>query len=141
VAPPQNLSLNAAMSAGSALPGFPASNANDGNDGSYWESQDGQPYPQTLTADLGTVQSTSSIVLTLPSNWGARTETLSVLGSTDGSTFTTLVPSADYVFDPATGNTVTIKLPGGTQERALELSVTGNTGWQAAQISEFEIYS
>lgn len=141
VAPPQNLSLNAAMSASSALPGFPASNANDGNDGSYWESQDGQPYPQTLAADLGTVQSTSSIVLTLPSNWGARTETLSVLGSTDGSTYTTLVPSADYVFDPATGNTVTIKLPAGTQERALGLSVTANTGWQAAQISEFEIYS
>lgn len=141
VAPPENLALSAAMSASSALPGFPASNANDGNDGSYWESQDGDAYPQTLTADLGTVQSTSSIVLTLPSNWGARTETLSVLGSTDASTFTTLVPSADYVLDPATGNTVTIKLPAGTQERALELSVTGNTGWQAAQISEFEIYS
>ncbi|HEV3171020.1 MAG TPA: discoidin domain-containing protein [Actinocrinis sp.] len=141
VAPPENLALNAAMTASSALPGFPATNANDGNDGSYWESQDGDPFPQTLTADLGTVQSTSSIVLTLPSNWGARTETLSVLGSTDGSTFTTLVPSADYLLDPATGNTVTIKLPVGTQERALELSVTGNTGWPAAQISEFEIYS
>jgi hypothetical protein len=141
VAPPQNLALNATMSASGALPGFPASNANDGNDGSYWESQDGQPYPQTLTADLGAVQSASSIVLTLPPNWGARTETLSVLGSTDGSAFATLVPSADYLLDPATGNAVTIKLPAGTQERALELSVTGNTGWQAAQISEFEIYS
>jgi hypothetical protein len=141
VAPPENLALSATMTASSALPGFPASNANDGNDGSYWESQDGDAYPQTLTADLGTVQSTSSIVLTLPSNWGARAETLAVLGSSDASTFTTLVPTADYVFDPATGNTVTVKLPPGTQERALELSVTGNTGWQAAQISEFEIYS
>jgi hypothetical protein len=64
-----------------------------------------------------------------------------VFGSTEGSTFDTLVPSADYLLDPATGDTVTIKLPPGTQERALELSVTGNTGWQAAQISEFEIYS
>jgi hypothetical protein len=35
---------------------------------------------------------------------------------------------------------VTIPLPAGTQERYLRISVTGNTGWDAAQISEFEIF-
>ena len=140
VAPPENLALTATLTASSALPGFPATNANDGNDGSYWESQDGAAWPQTLTADLGAVQPTGQVVLTLPPNWGARTQTIAVLGSTDGSTFTTLVPSTTYTFDPSTRNSVTIPLPAGAQERSLQLSVTGNTGWEAAQISEFEIY-
>lgn len=39
---------------------------------------------------------------------GTRTQTLSILGSTDGSTFSTIVGSAGYTFDPSTGNTVTI---------------------------------
>ncbi|HEV2633519.1 MAG TPA: discoidin domain-containing protein [Actinocrinis sp.] len=140
VAPPQNLSLTATLSASSALAGFPASAANDGNSGSYWESQDGDAYPQTLTADLGAAQPEGSVVLTLPSNWGARTETLSVLGSTDGTTYGTLVPSADYTLDPSTGNEVTITLPAGTNERYLQLNITNNTGWIAAQLSEFEIF-
>ena len=140
VAPPENLALTATLGAGSALAGFPASNANDGNNGSYWESQDGAAWPQTLTADLGAVQPAGQVVLTLPPTWGARTQTIAVLGSTDGSTYTTLVPSTAYTFDPSTQNTVTIDLPAGTQEQYLELSVTGNTGWDAAQISEFEIY-
>jgi Pectate lyase superfamily protein/F5/8 type C domain len=140
VAPPENLALTATMSASSALQYFPASNANDGNNGSYWESQDGDGFPQTLTADLGAVQPVGSVVLTLPSNWGARTETLSVLGSSDGTTYSTLVPSADYTLDPSTGNSVTITLPAGTDERYLQLNVTDNTGWIAAQLSEFEIF-
>ena len=41
-----------------------------------------------------------------PAGWGARTQTLSVQGSTDGASFTTLGASAS--FDPATGNTVTL---------------------------------
>lgn len=140
VAPPSNLALDATMTASSSLEYFPATTANDDNDGSYWESEDGQPFPQTLTADLGSVQPESSVVLTLPSNWGSRVQTLSVLGSTDGTDFTTLVPSADYTFDPATQNKVTITLPPGTNDRYLQLSVTGNTGWTAAQLSEFEIF-
>jgi hypothetical protein len=140
VAPPSNLALNATMSASTALAGFPASNANDGNDGSYWESQDGTGFPQTLTADLGLAQTESKVVFTLPSNWGARTQNLAILGSTDGTTWTTLVPAADYVFDPATANNVTIPLPAGTGERYLQVAVAGNTGWQAAQLSEFEIF-
>jgi hypothetical protein len=140
VAPPANLALTATMSASSSLQYFPASNANDGNNGSYWESQDGAAWPQTLTADLGAVQPEGSVVLTLPSNWGTRVQTIEVLGSTDASTYTTLVPSTAYTFDPSLQNTVTIPLPAGTEDRYLQISVTGNTGWDAAQISEFEIF-
>lgn len=48
--------------------------------------------------------------------------------------------SKDYRFDPATGNTVTVTLPGGTDLRYLRLNVTANTGWPAAQFSEVEAY-
>ena len=137
-----NLALGAAMTASSTYSGFPASNANDGNTSTYWESQDGAGYPQTLTANLGSVQSLGSVTLDLPpsSAWSTRTETLSVLGSTNDSTWTTLVGSAGYTFNPSTGNTVTISLPTGTSDQYLELDFTGNTGWSAAQVAEFEIF-
>ncbi len=63
-----------------------------------------------------------------------------MLGSTDGSNWTTLAGSAGYTFDPATGNTVGITLPNGTSDRYLRLNFTANTGWPAGQVSEFEIF-
>ncbi len=51
-----------------------------------------------------------------------------------------MVAPKDYRFDPATGNTITISLPNGTDLRHLKLNVTGNTGWPAAQLSEVEAY-
>jgi hypothetical protein len=137
-----NLALNAPITASSIASGFPASNADDGNTSSYWESTDGAAYPQTLTADLGTSQSIGSITLDLPpsSAWSTRTETLSVLGSTDGSSYSTIAGSAGYTFDPSTGNTATISLPTGTSARYVRLSFTANTGWSAAQLSELQIF-
>ena len=80
------------------------------------------------------------IVLRLPPSWGARTQTLSVLGSTDGSTFSTLAGSGTYSFDPsANSNTVTITFPAAST-RFLRLNFTANTGWPAGQVAEFEAY-
>ena len=137
-----NLALNQPISASSIASGFPASNANDGNTSSYWESTDGAGYPQTLTVDLGTTQSIGSITLDLPpsSAWSTRTETLSVLGSTNGSSYSTIVGSTGYTFNPSSGNTATISLPSGTSARYVQLSFTANTGWSAAQVSEFQIF-
>ena len=92
--------------------------------------------------NLGSVQSIGSISLDLPpsSSWSTRTETLSVLGSANGTTFSQIVASAGYTFNPSTGNTETIGLPAGTNAQYVELNVTGNTGWDAAQLSEFEIF-
>ncbi|HXL92958.1 MAG TPA: choice-of-anchor D domain-containing protein, partial [Streptosporangiaceae bacterium] len=137
-----NLALNQPITASSSASGYPATNANDGNTSSYWESLDGAAYPQTLTVNLGSVTSIGSITLDLPpaTDWSTRTETLSVLGSTNGSSFSQIVGSAGYTFNPSTGNTVTISLPSGTSTQYVQLSFTANTGWSAAQISEFEIF-
>jgi len=137
-----NLAATGTLTSSSNASGYAASNANDGNTSTYWESTDGAAYPQTLTANLGQSYALGSVTLDLPpsSSWSTRTETFSVLGSTDGTSWTTLVPSAGYTFDPSTGNTASFNLPSGTNDRYLQLSFTGNTGWSAAQISEFQIF-
>jgi F5/8 type C domain/Abnormal spindle-like microcephaly-assoc'd, ASPM-SPD-2-Hydin len=136
-----NLAGGAPITASSTSGGFPATNADDGDTSSYWESAN-NAFPQWLRVDLGSAQSVGSVVLDLPpsSAWGARTQTLSVLDSVDGSSWSTLKASAGYTFDPATGNTVTIALPSGTTARYVEVSVTANTAWPAAQISEFQVF-
>ena len=137
-----NLALNQPITSSSNASGYPAADANDGNTSTYWESLDGAGYPQTLTVNLGSTQSVGSITLDLPpsSAWSTRTETLSVLGSANGSTFSQIVGSAGYTFNPSTGNTVTISLPSGTSTQYVQLSFTANTGWSAAQVSEFEVF-
>ncbi|MEV8612298.1 discoidin domain-containing protein [Amycolatopsis sp. NPDC051373] len=81
-------------------------------------------------------------MLKLPpsTDWGARTQTLTVQGSTNGSSFSTLKSEAGYRFDPASGNTATVSLSP-TSTRYLRLSFTGNTGWPAGQLSELEAYA
>ena len=137
-----NLALGAAMTASSTYSGFPASNANDGNTSTYWESQDGAGYPQTLTANLGSVQSLGSVTLDLPpsSAWSTRTETLSVLGSTNDSAWTTLVGSAGTPSTRRPGTPSPSACRPAPASQYLELDFTGNTGWSAAQVAEFEIF-
>jgi hypothetical protein len=136
-----NLALGKTMAASGAQSGYPASNVNDNNTGSYWESTNNS-FPQWLQVNLGSPTTVSKITLALPpvSSWSARTQTLSVLGSSDGTNFTTIVASAGYRFDPATGNTVTITFPA-TAVRYLRLNFTANTGWPAGQLSEFQIFN
>jgi hypothetical protein len=136
-----NLALGATMTASGSAQSYVPSNTNDGNTSTYWESTN-NAFPQWLEADLGSAQTVGSITLDLPpsSSWATRTQTLSVQGSTDGSTWTTLAGSANYTFNPSTGNTVTISLPSAVSERYLRLNFTANTGWPAGQVSEFEIF-
>jgi hypothetical protein len=136
-----NLALGATMTASGSAQSYVPSNTNDGNTSTYWESTN-NAFPQWLEADLGSAQTVGSITLDLPpsSSWATRTQTLSVQGSTDGSTWATLAGSANYTFDPSTGNTVTISLPSAVSERYLRLNFTANTGWPAGQVSEFEIF-
>jgi hypothetical protein len=88
------------------------------------------------------VDSLSSLVIDLPpsSAWQTRTQTLSVLGSTNGSSYSTLVGSATYTWNPAAGNTVTIALPSGTSDQYVELNFTANNVQNGAQISELELF-
>ncbi|WUN35819.1 discoidin domain-containing protein [Kitasatospora sp. NBC_00315] len=129
------------LTATSTVDVYSANKANDGDANSYWESA-ANAFPQSLTADLGASTAVGRLVLKLPpaTAWASRTETLSVLASSDGANWTTVKAAAGYTFDPATGNTVTISVPG-TTARYLKLSFTGNTGWAAAQLSEFQAYT
>ena len=102
-----NLAAGKPTSESSHADVYPSSNVTDGNQATYWESAN-NAFPQWVQVDLGSASSASRIVLQLPASWGARTETLSVLGSTDGTTFSTVAGSAGYSFAPGSNNTVTI---------------------------------
>jgi parallel beta-helix repeat protein len=137
-----NLALGRTTSESSNTQNLASGNVNDGDQNTYWESNN-NAFPQWVQVDLGSAQSVDRVVLQLPpaTAWSARTQTLSVLGSTDGSNFATIVGSANYTFDPtANSNTVTITFPATTQ-RYYRVNITANTGWPAGQISEFQIWN
>jgi hypothetical protein len=134
-----NLALGKTASAGSFTDVYTADHVNDGNQASYWESAN-NAFPQWLQVDLGAATSVNQVVLKLPvTNWGARSQTLAVQGSSNGTSFSNIVASAAYNFDPAAGNTVTINFTA-TSTRYVRLNITANTVQPAGQISEFEIY-
>ena len=136
-----NLALGKTATASSTLAPYVASNVNDGNADSYWESTN-NAFPQWVQIDLGGSVAVDQVKLKLPpaTAWSARTQTLSVQGSTDNSSWSTLSGSAGRNFNPATGNTVTIDFTAATV-RYVRVTITGNTGWPAGQLSELEIYA
>ncbi|HET6294931.1 MAG TPA: discoidin domain-containing protein, partial [Kribbella sp.] len=136
------LAAGRSVTATSSVQTYVAGNTVDGNANSYWESTNNS-WPQSLTVDLGSNQSVKRLVLKLPPNsaWGARTQTIAVLGSTNGSSYSQLAAAAGRSFDAASGNTATITLPSAVSTRYVRLTFTGNTGWPAGQLSEYEVYS
>jgi hypothetical protein len=134
-----NLAAGKATSESSHTDVYPSGNVTDADQNTYWESAN-NAFPQWVQVDLGTAQSASRIVLQLPATWGARNQTLSVLGSTDGVNFTTVKSSATYTFDPAANNTVTVTFTATTQ-RYFRLNITANTGWPAGQVSSFQVWN
>ncbi|MFE4711914.1 discoidin domain-containing protein [Paenibacillus sp. NPDC056722] len=133
-----NLAQGKTITASSVGDVYVASNANDSNQGTYWESSS-NAFPQWLKVDLGEASNVNQVVLKLPSNWGARNQTLSVEGSSNDSSYSNLASSSSYAFNPSNGNTVTINFAAASV-RYVRLNITANTGWPAAQISEFEVY-
>ncbi|GAA1069673.1 discoidin domain-containing protein [Kitasatospora arboriphila] len=121
---------------------YGSGNAVDGDSDSYWESAN-NALPQWIQVDLQTVYPVRRLVLAVPPApaWAARTQTVAVLGSTDGTAFTTLAGAAGYRFDPATGNTAGLTLPAAVQTRYLRLQFTGNTGWPAGQLSALQVFA
>ncbi|OPG09186.1 mycodextranase [Streptomyces sp. GKU 895] len=139
--PTRNLAKGRPATATGSQDVYTPGKAVDGDANSYWESTN-NAFPQSWTVDLGSTEAVRRLVLKLPPSaaWGARTQTVTVLGSTDGSAYATVVGATGYRFDPATGNTATVTLPSGTNLRYLRLSVSANTGWPAGQFSEVEAY-
>ena len=132
-----NLALHAAIGVSSVTQNYGATNANDGDTGSYWESIDGQ-WPASITTDIG-VHTPHAVVVHLPSFWGRRTQTFAVAGSMDGTSFYNLVNAASYTFDPASGNAVTVTLPVSTKTRFIRLYFTANNVQNGAQVSELQV--
>ncbi|MGH3266691.1 MAG: discoidin domain-containing protein [Trebonia sp.] len=138
--PNGNLALTSTASADSTLAGFPASNANDGNQATYWQAANAAG---DLTLALAKPAPVDRIVLELPQGWGDRSQAIEVDGSADGSTWTTLVPSATYLFsanNAAGNNVVTITVPS-TTVSYLRLEISDNDVQGAPQIAEVEAYS
>jgi F5/8 type C domain len=133
---PANVALTGTVTASNTLSGFPASNANDGNLNTYWQ---GAGSTATLTLHLAQAAPVARIILELPQDWGTRNQTIEIDGSTNGSTWTTLAPSASYQFI-ADGNVVSIPVPA-TTESYLRLDISGNNVQGVPQIAEFQAYS
>ncbi|MGW3933772.1 discoidin domain-containing protein, partial [Streptomyces microflavus] len=132
-----NLAAGRAAAAGSAHAEYPAPNITDGNASTYWESAGGG-LPQWVQTDLGTAARVDEVTLKLPPSWESRTQTLSLQGSADGTSFATLKSSAAYSFTPGAANAVKVTFPA-TLTRFVRVNITANTGWQAAQLSELEV--
>ena len=113
---------------------------------SYYESA---TLPATIVIDLGDVYSISTIVLCLPPslNWAARTQNIAFYASdsnvsySSSTEFNEIKAAADYLFDPATGNRVTIEVSP-VQCRFFKMVINSNdiTAGYGAQVSEISVY-
>ncbi|MFD3412241.1 discoidin domain-containing protein [Streptomyces cyaneofuscatus] len=132
-----NLAAGRAAAASSAHAEYPAPNITDGNASTYWESAGGG-LPQWVQTDLGSAARVDEVTLKLPPSWESRTQTLSLQGSADGTSFATLKSSSAYSFSPGSANMVKVTFPAALT-RFVRVHITANTGWQAAQLSELEV--
>ncbi|MFJ6433128.1 CARDB domain-containing protein [Streptomyces sp. NPDC091416] len=131
-----DLALGKPVTASAAHGAYPASNVADGSQQTYWESTGS--LPQWVRIDLGSRFDVDQVTLRLPATWEARTQTIGIQGSTDGSTFSTLSASTAREFSPAAGNTVTVGFAA-REARYIRVQVTANSGWNAAQLSQVEV--
>jgi hypothetical protein len=136
--PTGNLAAAKPTQASSTNASFAAANAVDADPASYWESAN-NAFPQWLQVDLGAVYDVDKIVLRVPPGWETRTQTLTVQGGTNGSSFTTIAGSAAYTFNPASSNVVTLTVPT-TKTRYVRITFASNSGWPAAQLAQLEVY-
>ncbi|WP_337031486.1 discoidin domain-containing protein [Paenibacillus illinoisensis] len=135
----ENLALGKQVTASSYNQTYSPAHVIDNNQTTYWESAN-NAFPQWIQVDLGANTTIEQINLKLPSAWETRSQTITIQGSSNGSTFTDIVASKDYIFNPSLAeNTTTIHFEA-KETRYVRLMVTGNTEWPAAQLSEFEIY-
>ncbi|MZD08369.1 Secreted glycosyl hydrolase, partial [Streptomyces sp. SID5785] len=117
---------------------YGAANAGDGNRSTYWESKN-DAFPQWVQVDLGSSVKVNEVALRLPTGWPSRSQTLKIQGSADGKNFTDLTASKAYTFDSGNDQSATISFDT-TTTRYVRALITANTGWDAGQLSELEVY-
>jgi hypothetical protein len=114
----------------------------DGNANTFWE---GKPdvFPASATVDIQDTVSVGRAVFKLPDNpaWGSRTETIEIQGSTDGTTFATLLAPTPVTLDAVAGhNTAEVSFTPGNA-RWVRVVISANSGWNAAQLAELQLYA
>lgn len=127
------LALNGSVSASSAYTGQGAAKAVDGDTSTQWTAGSGS-FPQSLTVDLGGAKALGSVRQTFAESDGS-TYQYSVQGSTDNSTWTTLV---DHSAGVTTNSPVNDSVTG--IWRYVRLTASGVTNSHWANSKEFQIY-
>lgn len=137
----KNLALGAPVVANNKIYDFVGSKAADGDVNTYWEGA-ANKYPNTVQVDLiNSIQLDMAVLKLNPQKiWGKRVQTFAVEISDNGSDFTTLIPESNYEFNPVeNSNTVVINL--NAKARYLRFTFTKNTGANAGQLAELEVYA
>ena len=137
----KNLALGAPVVANNKIYDFVGSKAADGDVNTYWEGA-ANKYPNTLQVDLiNSLQLDFAVLKLNPQKiWGKRVQTFAVEISDNGSDFTSLIPESNYEFNPVeNSNTVVINL--NAKARYLRFTFTKNTGANAGQLAELEVYA
>ncbi|MEU3187526.1 discoidin domain-containing protein [Streptomyces sp. NPDC006923] len=132
-----NIAAGRTAAASATTGGATARNVTDGNQSTYWEGG-GKKFPQWVQSDLGSSKRVDQVTLKLPAGWESRRQTLSLQGSEDGTSFTTLKSSATYTFSKGAGNKVTVSFPA-TRTRFVRADITANSAGKKAQLSELEV--
>lgn len=115
---------------------------------SYYESA---TLPAFFVIDMADVYQIQVVVLSLPPSllWDARTQNIEILVSNSNATyqsgttsFNSIVAPTDYLFDPISGNMVSINLSSPVAARYLKVIITSNSalGGYGAQLSEVSVY-
>ena len=137
----KNLALGAPVVANNKIYDFVGSKAADGDVNTYWEGA-ANKYPNTVQVDLiNSLQLDFAVLKLNPQKiWGKRVQTFAVEISDNGSDFTSLIPESNYEFNPVeNSNTVVINL--NAKARYLRFTFTKNTGANAGQLAELEVYA
>ncbi|MEU1147771.1 discoidin domain-containing protein [Streptomyces sp. NPDC005863] len=136
----KNLAEGKPITASSVIHTYVAENANDGQTSTYWEGAAGS-YPNSLTVRLRANADVRAVVIKLnpDPSWGARTQTVEVLGREQkAADFTTLKAADSYSFSPS-GNQNTVTVPVSARVADVRLKFTANSGATAGQVAEFQV--
>jgi F5/8 type C domain len=130
-----------------SLADYPGSRVTDGSTQTFWASAP-DSVPASLTIDLGRqVSSLRTVVLGMPpapswrpANWAARTLTVTVLTSQNGSSWSTAVAAHTYSFGNGDGNSRRLSMSRRTA-RFVRVVITGygKSTAAAAELSRVEV--
>ena len=115
-------------------------NVNDSKTDTYWESKG---FPAEITFDLEKTCTVSTVAVCLnPSSiWEPRIQEIAVLVSTDGISYTEVVPAEKYSFDAATGNRIRIDFdPADAAFVRLVFTMNSSSRTGGAQAAEICVY-